>query len=82
MKATLISIAINILLAILLITVWNSCRDYKGKYREWRAKYETQKQRADSLSSRAAIDCDLKIQNALRQNENPDPLPAKPAILR
>jgi FtsZ-interacting cell division protein ZipA len=83
MKATLISIAINIVLAILLVAAWNSCRDYKGKYREWRDKYEVQKQKADSLSSRAAIDCDQKIEKALNRSYEKDPnRPVKPALLR
>lgn len=85
MKTYLILAIMIALLVIVALGGVSGCMRYQQEVTELKAERNLLRTRADSLSNRAAQDCDEKIAQARKQlsYENPpSPAPVKPSILR
>lgn len=85
MKATLISLCINILLGVLLFVSVRQCSHNKSRYLDYKTQYEFRGRIVDSLRNQAAIDCEKRIEKALNRNhtyENDTRRPVKPDFLK
>lgn len=84
MKAYLILALFFITVTLTAVFGVVGCHRYKQEVRILLKKNAQQKTTIDSLTNRAAIDCDQRIQNALNKNayEIPIDRPVKPDFLR